>query len=75
MGEVTIDIVERIGVVSVSPSGWRKEINRVSWAGGEAKIDIRDWSEDHKYMSRGMNINDEDAERIAEILNEYFERR
>lgn len=38
MGEVTIDIVERIGVVSVSPSGWRKEINRVSWAGGEAKV-------------------------------------
>ena len=27
---------------------WTKEINVVSWNGGEPKIDIRDWSESHE---------------------------
>lgn len=37
---------------------WTREINIVSWNGGQPKIDIRDWSSDHRRMSRGISNND-----------------
>lgn len=35
-------IVEELDVLSESPKGWAKELNRISWNGGETKLDIRD---------------------------------
>lgn len=51
--EIAYEIVKRIGVINRYPTGWNKEINLVSWNGGAAKYDIRDWDPDHARMSRG----------------------
>ena len=48
MAEFQYEIKEEIGVLSESKSGWRKEVNLVSWNGAAPKTDIRDWAPDHE---------------------------
>ena len=67
--EVTFDIKEHIGVISENNKGWTKEVNLVSWNGGEAKYDIREWDPEHVKMSRGVTLNEEQATALRDILN------
>ena len=46
MPELKYEIVKELGVLSESPTGWRKEINLVSWNDRDPKYDIRDWAPD-----------------------------
>jgi len=67
--EVTFEIKEHIGVISENNKGWTKEVNLVSWNGGEAKYDIREWDPEHVKMSRGVTLNEEQATALRDILN------
>ncbi len=67
--EVTFEIKEHIGVISENNKGWAKEVNLVSWNGGEAKYDIREWDPEHVKMSRGVTLNEEQATALRDILN------
>lgn len=69
---VTYDIVKHIGVIRETPRGYTKEVNLVSWNGAEPKIDIRDWSQDHNRMSKGIALRKEDAQKAAELILNYF---
>mgnify|MGYP001184919942 CR=1 FL=1 len=60
MAEVKFEIINHIGVLSTSKSGWTKELNVVSWNGGPPKYDIREWNEDHTKMSKGITMNEEE---------------
>ena len=60
----TFEIQEHLGVLRTSNSGWRKEMNVVSWNGKPAKYDLRDWSEDHKKMSKGITLTREEARAV-----------
>lgn len=66
--EVTFSIIEHIGVLESRADGWTKEVNIVSWNGGPAKIDIRDWDPAHERMSRGITLMEDTAERLAQAL-------
>ena len=68
----TYDIIKRIGVIRTMPNGNNKEVNLVSWNGGPAKIDIRDWAPDYERMSKGITLFEEDAKKLVDILTEYF---
>ncbi|WP_027399528.1 YdbC family protein [Anaerovorax odorimutans] len=69
--EVTFEITEKIGVIGKNnSSGWKRELNLVSWNGNPAKYDIRDWDENHKLMSRGITLNKEEANVLCELLKE-----
>lgn len=70
--EVTYSIIERIAVLTDGNNGWRKEVNLVSWNGGPAKIDIRDWSPDHERMTRGITLPEDAAEKLAVALAERY---
>lgn len=67
--EVTFEIKEHIGVISENNKGSTKEVNLVSWNGGEAKYDIREWDPEHVKMSRGVTLNEEQATALRDILN------
>lgn len=64
------EIVERCGVIRTLWNGWTRELNRVSWNGREPKLDIRDWSPDHTRMTRGIQLTEEDARMLLELLKE-----
>ena len=70
MADFKWEITESIGVLSENPKGWTKELNRVSWNGREAKYDIREWSPDHKTMSKGVTLTDEEVEALKDLLNQ-----
>lgn len=70
--EIAFKIVERIAVLSTSETGWAKELNRVSWNGGAAKFDIRQWDESHQKMSRGITLSSEEMEVICGALADRF---
>ena len=44
MKEIQYEIVKKIAVLSMSDSGYAKEINLISWNGNEPKYDIRSFS-------------------------------
>ena len=68
-GEVTFEIKEFIGALdAANDNGWRRELNLVSWNGGIAKLDIREWSPDHTRMSRGITMSEEQGIRVAQLL-------
>ena len=73
--EVTFEIMEHIGVLDTYDNreqAWTKEVNIVSWNGGPAKIDIRDWSADHERMSRGITLTEEQAKKLTKSLVERY---
>lgn len=66
--ELKFEIINSIGVVSTSPSGWITELNRVSWNGKEPKYDLRAWSPDHTKMGKGITLSEEELTTLSEIL-------
>ena len=57
MADFKYEIVEHIGTLSESAKGWTKELNRISWNGGEPKYDIRDWAPEHEKMGKGVTLS------------------
>ena len=68
--ELKFEIIKSIGVISTSKSGWSKELNRVSWNGGEPKYDIRDWDQNHEKMGKGITLAETELRQLAKILVE-----
>ncbi|MGO4994299.1 YdbC family protein [Jeotgalibaca porci] len=68
MADIKYEIVNHIGVLSTSPNGWTKELNVVSWNGGQEKYDIRDWSPDHTKMSKGITLNEEEIGQLRLLI-------
>ena len=66
--EIVYEIVEKIGTIRGFPNGWTKELNMVSWNGGEAKYDIREWDEEHVHMSRGITLRPDEMQNILSLL-------
>ncbi len=63
------EITKHICVLSTSASGWTKEVNMVSWNGRQPKLDIREWSEDHEKMGKGLTFTQEEEDALRIALN------
>ncbi|PAE16198.1 hypothetical protein CHH91_11265 [Virgibacillus sp. 7505] len=70
MAELSYEIVKELGVLSVSPKGWQKELNLISWNGREPKYDIRDWAPDHEKMGKGITLSAEEVGALLRVLQE-----
>ena len=58
---VTYNIIKHIAVLSENTkTGWKKELNIVSWNGNEPKYDIREWSADHVKMGKGVTLTEDE---------------
>ena len=68
MTDITYSITKQIGIVSEGNGGWKKELNMVSWNNREPKLDLRDWSQDHGKMGKGVTLTREEAQKLAELL-------
>jgi len=65
----SFEVVETIAVLSEGSKGWQKELNLVSWNGREPKYDIRDWSEDHEKMGKGLTFNLAELQNLKQALD------
>jgi len=68
MAEIKYEIIETIAVLSEGNKGWKKELNLISWNGREPKYDIRDWSEDHTKMGKGVTLSLSELQLLKESL-------
>lgn len=67
MVELKFEILEAVGVLSVSSFGWTKEINLVSWNGKTPKYEIRDWGPDHERAGKGITLDSEEWKNLLRI--------
>ena len=65
---ISFNIEKHIRVLSTASTGWKKELNLISWNGGQPKFDIRDWSPNHEHMSRGITLRREEAETLGKAI-------
>lgn len=70
MPEIKFEIVEQIGVLNETEKGWKKELNLVSWNDRDPKYDLRDWSENHERMGKGITLTKEEVEKLKEIIKD-----
>ena len=68
MADITFDIVKHYGIISTEKSGWKKELNLVSWNGRAPKLDVRDWAPEREKMGKGITLTHEEAATLAELL-------
>ena len=74
LANCSYEIIETIAVLSEGSKGWKKELNLISWNGRDPKYDIRDWSENHEKMGKGITLSKEEVQTLLQALNEsnYF---
>jgi len=70
MADFSYEVIEEIGILSTSGSGWTKELNLISWNGRPPKFDIRDWSPDHEKMGKGVTLTNDDIKVLKELLKD-----
>lgn len=73
MADIKYDILEEFGVLSESIKGWKKELNFISWNGGTAKYDIRDWAPEHEKMGKGITLSKDELKELYKILSKILE--
>ena len=73
MSDFKYEIVKEMGVLSESKSGWKRELNLVSWNGGKAKYDIRDWAPGHEKMGKGVSLSAEEVTELKRLLEKIEE--
>ncbi|WP_182201476.1 YdbC family protein [Paraliobacillus salinarum] len=68
MANIKYEIVKTIGVLSESSTGWRKELNLISWNEREPKFDLRDWAPDYEKMGKGITLSEEEVKQLKALL-------
>lgn len=66
--DIQFEIIQSLGEISISATGWKKELNLVSWNGREPRYDLRDWAPDHQKMGKGVTLTSEELKTLKDIL-------
>lgn len=69
MADFKYEILENVGTISSGSKGWNKEVNFISWNDRDPKFDIRDWSDDHSKMGKGISLTKEELIALRDLLN------
>ena len=67
MAELKYEIIQNIGILSENKNGWIKEVNLISWNGGEPKYDIRSWNSDHTRIGKGVTLSADEFSRLKNL--------
>ena len=68
MKEIQYEIVKKIAVLSMSDSGYTKEINLISGNGNEPKYDIRSFSLNREKCGKGITLTADEAAALLKAL-------
>ena len=70
MADLKYEILEELGALSTSKSGWEMQLNVVQWGANKPKYDLRTWSPDHAKMGKGLTLTREEIEKLHELLGQ-----
>ena len=71
--EIKFEVKETLGTVGES-----KKLQKISWNGREAVLDLRAWWEDkdgEEKCGKGITLTDDEARELMELLNDYLEKK
>ena len=68
---MTMEVIKKIALISGSDTGFRKELNLMSWNGRDPKYDLRTWSPEGIAL-RGLTLTEEEAKELQKALNDMF---
>ena len=71
---MTLEVIRKIALVSGSETGFRKELNIVSWNGKEPKYDLRSWSPEGIAL-KGLTLTEDEAKELQKALNDMFSKQ
>ena len=66
-----MEVIKKIALISGSETGYRKELNIVSWNEKEPKYDLRGWSPEGIPL-KGVALTEEEAKDLQKVLNDLF---
>ncbi len=72
---VKYEIIDKIGVISEKSSGWKKELNVISWNDNKPKYDIREWDDEHSKMGKGVTFSRDELYELYLIMKDIFEEK
>ncbi len=72
MSDIKFEIIQKIGVLSSTASGWEKQLNLMSWNDREPKYDIREWSPDGMKMGKGVTLSKEELAALKGLIDPLF---
>ncbi|MDR0485434.1 MAG: hypothetical protein LBH29_01755 [Elusimicrobiota bacterium] len=67
---IKYEVVRKIGVLSQSDKGWKKELNFIKWNDRAPKYDIRDWSPDGAKMGKGVTLSEAEIKELKELIKD-----
>lgn len=53
--DFSYEIIKELGIVSESKSGWKRELNLISWNGASPKYDLLDWAPEHEKWEKELH--------------------
>ena len=68
---MTLEVIKKIALISGSETGFRKELNIVSWNGRDPKYDLRSWSPEGMAL-KGLTLTEDEAKELQKALNDLF---
>ena len=68
---MTMEVIKKIALISGSETGYRKELNIMSWNEREPKYDLRNWSPEGIPL-RGVTLTEDEAKELQKVLNDMF---
>ena len=71
--EITCNVTKALAVLGENAKGYTEEANFVSWNGGDAKLDIREWHPDHERCGKGVTLTEDEGRKLYEALKTVYE--
>lgn len=69
----TYEIIEHIAKINESSDGrFTLELNRISYNGSLAKLDLRRWNREQNTMMKGLTLTEAEAKEIMFALERIF---
>ena len=68
---MTLEVIKKIALISGLETGFRKELNIVSWNGRDPKYDLRSWSPEGMAL-KGLTLTEDEAKQLQKALNDLF---
>ena len=70
MAGITFEVLEKLGILSESPTGWTKELRLMNWNNRGPRYDLREWSPGDRKASRGITLSLREMRSLQELLVE-----
>ncbi|MCL2120781.1 MAG: PC4/YdbC family ssDNA-binding protein [Clostridiales bacterium] len=70
MADITFEVLEKLGILSESPTGWTKELRLMNWNNRGPRYDLREWAPGDRKASRGITLSLREMRSLQELLVE-----